>query len=1163
MNFLEHPKNIDYVLQFLDSDGGIVKTLKGSDALTALSSIEKTVTVDFITSVNSGDLTVISDNIYPNIAFNSVRLLAVRERDLNLGYEPEAMEQTIFQGEVTLPYRKDASNKVTFPIRSFIPSKNVIDDMSLGWAKAKEHVLTFLAFFDGIVIDQPSFDAINDPTNINLFIEKDWFTTYNEIITGLCWLGRFAIYFEGNVVKAVPLLGSPTEYTTIKNSDILLEEFLVDTKAETEVITRIMVNDPNGNKVSWYNNVDVFGDNVENVTIPYYGTLTHDTNNAVNFWLANKSKLWLRFNLKLPLKYLNLQPYEIVKLENVADWVGNINLQPIERLYFDRAMPTLYQFPNNDLRPLFKNGGYMWFKAVVETPLQLTALVTLGHGTGLWVDTDGHLVYRTVPDQSDNTKDGIWTSTETIDFDTLIKVEVYYDEESLIALPEIKVDDIALTMVGDQPTLASLYESDGVFVGYPHFQGFLFDLLFYNQTEQITVFKQLKDGPILGAVTPTVVPALQESALRDAFGRVIKVNVNFDGTLTALIESDIDGFSGNRDESYWTGPGNDSGIEIIGQTIDELGMATLEWRPLTTNFTKYEVDVEKNGDPFANDDDVTAITKDVQLTVEENNTYIWKVRGYTSEGWQPWSYASQFRYEPDEWTDGRIVDMEWFNNEYVNPYGPEYNNLLPERISFVVNFQFSILQARARNQVQFSGTPLLPARFESNIQANVEDRRFYVRGLDSSTDMWSMWYWGPEYNEHPGVPDDPSGYTGTEMFTSGAINSDGPFIWQTTSGAGRLYVNIPDRASSITAYFRFYNNAVSKYVPLNSATIDITSYPYKGVFTENDVVSFAFFGMAGMPNQRNIQVVLVAHNAAGSSDEVVICSNLVREENGTYSVNASCLTDAVIGSVPERVTPVPPDVSPEPDTETIPTPLPEVPEEEEAMEFLPLTLNYYIGDILPATASHVVVAYQTAKASINVFDYPNEPVPDVLADGSMDTPVSKYVILPRSDTITIPSDNLAQVLAGLGFGRASFYGQGSYSNPPVNSLTDRSAPAAYWFWQHKPNNSPSRGGWVARAGQTAFQVWFFDALGNAVGERSDNQQNVNKEVHLIEAHPDNYVYDRLALEENAIVFDNSYEVIEFPCRPDTLDALTALGYPPCNFDLPVYPPVSLWNFGVS
>lgn len=1169
MNFLRIPKNLNYELQLFNKAGDLVQRIIGSEALTALSSIEKAVSVEYVTTVSSGDVSMVSDSIQPDVSFNEVKLIVRRDRSFILPYEPEVMEKVIFDGEVTLPYVRTISNRVSFPVRSFLISKNIEEDFNLGTASAKAHVITLLEMFDDVTVDTASFTALTDSTSINLFIEKDWFRTFNEIITGLCWLGRFAIRFEGKTAYAVTLTGIPEDPTLIKNTDILLDAFEVSTKAETEVVTRMMLTDPNNNRMSWYNNIEFFGDNPEEVKLPYYGLLTADVTNAVNFWLANKSKLWLRFQLKLPYSYLNLEPYSMVELEDVSQWVPNLNMVSVRRLDFNSLIPSFYTLTDN-VRTVFKNGGFVYLKTVIRpgTDGEWRNIFNLGHGTGLWVDENGYLLYWNIYDTTeldpDYAGEGIWSSTTPSPYNELLNIVVAFDEEDLNTAPVITVNGVLLTLddwYGPPQTVASLYETDGCALARSYFNdgltinqreafdGFIFDVLFYNQTEEIALFISAdrgdEKGTFFGDQTPVTVDELQESGITNALGRVERVTVDLDGTLTALIESDIDGFSRNRDLTYWTGPGNSSGIIIIGQTVTGGGMATLLWKPITSGFTKYEVAVEKNGAPFYSDNDVTAISHDVQLTVAESHTYTWRVRGFT-DSWQPWSFTSQFRWIPDAWTDGRITALEWANNVYEKPYGPEYCQGAPNQASFVVNAQFDRLQARASNLVEFSGPTTLPQKMTANVRAASDDLRFYVRGLDLSTEMWSDWYMGPEYSAHPGVPAAPSGWSETRP-SPFYVNDTGPVFWR-SNFTGYVVVTVPARACTVFISIRPYHQSGNRYI-FGAPTIHtINAYPVTRIWGFEDIIRTGFsaytyrVGEGFYPRFGGIEVVTWAANAAGSSEFNVFYSTLTADSaSGPFSVSNSAIDGARVGREPSRV--YVPGEQALPQSFFVPNLQPQLPPEEQDPEVL-LDEAQVIGSLsfplslsAPAGTAFVVVPYQTAFATLVVFRYLQELIPDVLADGSMVTPVTKYVVVPAFSEIVVPGDNLANRLNTLGRARATLWGVNPIQGVPL------SAPTAYY-----------NGAQALEAGQTAYQLWFYDEQGNAIGERGDHDQNVNKQLNVVSADPDEGgPSDREAIETQAIHFDTSWEVVEFPCRPNTLEELMPQLYPPCGALCELFP----------
>lgn len=1168
MNFLVKPKNLDYRLDLFDSAGELVSSLKGSDALTALGSIEKSVDVTFLSTVSSGDVSLVSDNVYPDVAYKEAHLYVFRSRSFTLpGYEPETMEKLLFKGEVTLPYQRDASNGVKFPLRSYLISKNVEADFDLGVDFIKNHVSALLTDHIGIPVDAASFAALDDGTAISLNIEKDWFSTYNEIIQGLCWIAQFAIVFDGRQAVAVPLNILPASPKTIENSDILLESFGILTRGENDIITRYDLTDPLSGRLNWYNNVHQFGDNIEALKIPYAGLFTAPVTDSANFWLNNRSRLWLNLNLKLPYKYADLEPYSTVALSDLGQWVPNLNLQTVKRLHFDLNVPCLFDL-DDDVRRVFAGGGFVWLKIYAEEAGQL---FDLGDGSGLFVDSSGNL--------SLEVNEGTWVVDTPISFDTLYSIALEYDEDNLSAVPVIKIDGVVATTVDTQPTVPSTYGTTGSSLG--DFTGYVFDVLFFNQLEEISVFHKMDiplHGTMLGTVEATPVPGLVATGVDEAFGRVQRVTLNLDGTLTALIETDIDAVSGHRDLTYWTGPENRSGIQILGQTVAAGGLATLRFKPLVSGFTKFELTLDKNSvlfhsnDNIANDADV--IEYDVQLTDLESHTYTWRVRGYMDGIWQSWTFTSQFRWIPDEWSDGRITNLEWVNNEFVNSYGPEYDQLVPTRGRFVVNAPFDRLQVRAANTIEFTAPTDLPQGIDTAIQASLTDKRFYVRGLDYTTQMYSDWYLSPEYADHPGAPDAPTGYT-DEITALGYTDNTGPVFWrQSIASFPRIILNIPARASGIKIRCVTLKKSGNIYYETDPIYRDfkISDYPYStGVISFNIVDTISTEGgVAGVYDEHWVASVVgpdnwprwkifavrfeaIAYNAFGESEVAKFCSTLTINRPSLlvteYTAAQSCPSDweeetQTVRTETSLESPNAPAPSGGGVNYITPNPVPSVPiEEQDPDQTLPPAQTSYgnpffhefdVSGFAPTGAVYAVLPFKKAEnPSLTAFNPAGSP-PDLLSEGTVNGVIDQtYLTVIENGKVKIPANNLADWLTSKGRGRATWVTAPAPANPV--SLPD-GYNSTYAF---------KRGGAIDKAAHIAVQIWFYDRDGNAIGENSDFQQDQNKEDTVIVGVAD-LAADLTALNTKTVEFDNAWQTIEFPCRAPTINDLTNLTYPPCG-----------------
>jgi hypothetical protein len=510
-------------------------------------------------------------------------------------------------------------------------------------------VQALLALFDGITVDTASFTALGTTPTITLFLEKDWFATFNEVITGLCWVGKFAVYFDGKTARAVQLVGEPTEVLAIEPSQILLDGFSLSTKAETEVVTRLDLTDTFSGRVNWYDNVDRFGDNIQNIKLPYAGLFTAPVTDAANFWLNRQANLWLRLEMRLPFSYLELEPYKVVALSDLGRWMPNLNIQPVERYYFISDLPCEFAFTNS-VRTAFKNGGTIWLKMLVPAnfdPGDNCCILNLGNGSGLWYSPDDNSIYLDIyGDTTEPDSRYTFVADVLLPRDEVFTVKVTWDEENPTVAAIFEINDVVESTIDTVGTEPSVYEvGDGSFVGrsewegdldWPAPEGFIFDILFYNASEELSLFISMKDedhGLFYGPKDLYEVPGYEDTGIDEALGQVQRLTINLDGTLTALVETDIDATSGNRDTTYWTGPNNPSGIRLIGQTINETGMATLTWKPLVTGFTKYELAVDKDGATFYTNDNIVnnsaIVSFDVQLTIEESHTYTWKVRGFT------------------------------------------------------------------------------------------------------------------------------------------------------------------------------------------------------------------------------------------------------------------------------------------------------------------------------------------------------------------------------------------------------------------------------------------------------------------------------------------------------------------------------------------------------
>lgn len=569
-------------------------------------------------------------------------------RDFRLQFPP--LEHNLFKGQLVPPFVRNLQGHYSLTARTKLLDVAITDEINLAQDSAVEHVKTLVNQLDDFTLDATSFAEIDDSSLLAVNITPQNFSTYKDLITALSWVGRFAVVVvDGNIVTAKRLYGLPSGVVTIPLKDVFTQDFKIATRNESDLFTKLTVRDTFGNSVSWRRNEELWGLKGLEFLVPGNTAFTFTVSNAANFWMWQLSVLWYRFEVRVPYKFIGLQPYDYVQLENISDYFPQQEQNFAQHVLFSRhgTQLTLASFTH-----IWRGGGLVSLTAVPtdwvsgDSPFFQVA----GLGTFFGFDENYKLVFRrrlTGPDSQ-----SLWRSefpqvtpgeahafTVSYDDDT-DTLTVVLNGNNVSMLQEVTPDIDSIPPTTSTQLKLGHRNSDGN-AGDNHraYEGFVYNVSLKNEAESINAFYRVDSlDDVWGLKELQVVPTIPVTALDSCTCRVLRSNVNMDGSVTLLLESDIDASTNMRDNRYWLGEDQLSGIILLGATPTTEPEHSFVWRRIIEGFTKYQIDIEKNGAPFEVLEVVslTAVSNVLaSLTAEESNNYVWKVRGFIPDPVQP------------------------------------------------------------------------------------------------------------------------------------------------------------------------------------------------------------------------------------------------------------------------------------------------------------------------------------------------------------------------------------------------------------------------------------------------------------------------------------------------------------------------------------------------
>ena len=533
------------------------------------------------------------------------------------------------------------------------------------------------------------------------------------------------------------------------------------------------------------------------------------------------------------------------------------------------------------------------------------------------VDNDicTHWKIRFVRAYSDNTIDE-WTSDlAVVERDATQLISLVYEVGSS---PVITINGVnaALTqtethvggteLVDQYPVIGACKRGTTV---NNHLKGYLFNLRLRSDTvNEFFRLDENTDPNSIGGYTIYDFPSdWANSSLDTANARVLSTTIETDGTVSLLLETDINSSSGLRDSRYWLGEFNPSGIVLVSKTETfPVGTFNFTWRPLHDRFIAYELDIEKNGIPFYNNV-VTTLSDVAALTTGQSNDYTWKVRGKLAEApdvWGTWTYSWYFRYEDDGAGGGGssgslIQDVRWNGNTYQDPYGHDYSKSGTSLGEFTLNEEVkSLFVLWGTDDVYAQPLPVystgFPRVYDVQKPLWISATQFYVRALQLD-DTYTDWIASDARQEHPGTPAAPSYYTESvtsikpaDSWVNPVGGSDGHW---TKDGLLYIVVKIPARAATIhiSIDVRTVSGNTTIWTPGASQSISV-DYPHNSNNIP-DSVTFSFkvpdcSYVKGGEVWHEARTDIWASNIKGSSDRIG-AYHYFKKVSGSYETSST------------------------------------------------------------------------------------------------------------------------------------------------------------------------------------------------------------------------------------------------------------------------------------
>lgn len=803
-------------------------------------------------------------------------------------WAPTLKNQLVYEGELAPPINRTYEGHHSASLRTYIIEKEIDGTLSRASNSAVEHVRWLLEQLDGVIVDQGSFNEASalDNTTITLNAETG---SYSDLIEDLCWLGRFAIYFDGYTAKAVFLARSPVAVREISLKDAI--DIRHTAKAETEVYTTVSVTDSDSNTVNFKRNDVTWGDRSFAFESKQNAVFTPEVTVAANYWLYQYGVMWKRLELLLPWRFMNLEPYDTVLVSDYDEYQADTFVQ---RVYFNEYYAGFFgdaeQVPLDNFTVVIKPqpfledyAGIAYYKAGYGIRLvnpidngfwkiQLWEQMTTGYN--IWESTTAVIPENEISSISVN------TTANTISLNgspiTLTQISVGTGSRNLLTGSTVEYYVLGRgSKLPEESNVNSTHQYVGFIDTFTYISGSItLDSVSSSAYTYWNTIGRLSLGN------------LASTGIGSFYARVLRNTNNMDGTVNLLLETDIDVLTGLPDDRYWNGAGDASNIILISQDeITPAGTHRFVWKATVDVFTKYEIDIEQDAAPYYNNNTLTALSVDVALPTGVNHTYTWKVRGFIPDGagggdWAPWSFPSQLRYVDDGALFGGFDPVIWEANGYSASWGPEYDREGSRTASFTALVELEEMQIKNGETVA-NVTPenYYPATYRRLLGG--DNLTYFVRGRFPSG-VWGGWTESTEYVPHPGAPSSPS--ITESSWTDALVN---------------FTINIPNYASTLEMRYRtrktwgYKGGYILRYFILTGEEPNIKQELFVGYY---DLIPESL---------AEVEVQLKAKNIRGESEwtTVYLKNNdaSLTSNTSTDGDSGAIITDSTISNVPDDI----------------------------------------------------------------------------------------------------------------------------------------------------------------------------------------------------------------------------------------------------------------------
>jgi len=280
--------------------------------------------------------TLIGQEALTTVGSTSVEVISNKSLDaFNLEYKKATIEVykegetplLLFTGKIAPPLALNPSSGIyTISLVTAQLDVKILADMSFTAKKPSEHIQDLVDTLDDIDYDATTFAALDanaSNTVGDVFeIEATENADYKTTIERLAWIGAYGLLLKNDVLYGFDLRQpTPTTTSTVDIGDAIIEGFTIGSKDETELFTRVIVQQGD-DTLTWTRNRELYGDRQTTQTLLGYDLLNETVTTRLNYWLFQYGHLWKRVTMRLPLSYAGLEVYDIVAFDGLEYLFG-------------------------------------------------------------------------------------------------------------------------------------------------------------------------------------------------------------------------------------------------------------------------------------------------------------------------------------------------------------------------------------------------------------------------------------------------------------------------------------------------------------------------------------------------------------------------------------------------------------------------------------------------------------------------------------------------------------------------------------------------------------------------------------------------------------------------------------------------------------------------